>query len=307
LFRRPPLGRIEIVPQKVRTSLSLVVYLSMNVVVTGGSGYLGTHIKNHFSAVDLSRHSGSDILVTEDAAAVADFDVVIHLAALLDRSAENADAVFRTNVEGTVNILKHVRPGAAFIFASAKDVYGRFADQHSLVPETCSTQYAGHSPLEWSKLIAERYVEYYAATRGFRSCLFRLSTVFAPPTPGNVPSFVGHFADLINKGEPIRLQGGGRPVRDILFVDDVSTACEAFADSVIRNGLYNLGGGPKNAFSLADLVKRMEAVSGLQAVISEVELPDPTPLNYVTDLSLISQELGWSPSTDIDEALSTLF
>src|SRR5436305_10197706 len=175
----------------------------MKVLVTGGSGFLGTHVRSYFDADDFSRNSGRDVLNLRDVAAVRDYDVVIHLAARLEKSPRSAESVFLTNVEGTVNVLREVRPGAVFIFASTKDVYGRFADNYRLVPESCPTLYSGQSPLEWSKLIAERYVEYYAHTRNFRSCIFRLSTVYAPSSDGNRPNFVSHYADAINRGEPI--------------------------------------------------------------------------------------------------------
>ncbi len=280
----------------------------MKVLVTGGSGYLGTHVRNYFNADDLSRRSGHDILNVVDVERVADYDLIVHLAALLDKDPVAADDVFETNVRGTINVLKHVRKDAAFIFASSKDVYGRFADNHVEVPEGCRTLYAGQSALEWSKLIAERYVEYYAHQRGFKACIFRLSTVYAPPTEGNQPNFVGYYADAINKGERIRLPGGGRPRRDILHIDDLSAACSAFADSTIRHGLYNLGGGPASAMSLSDLVVRMEQVSGLQAIVDAANpLPDPVPQNYVSDISLVDQELGWRPAVSIDSGLATLF
>jgi len=177
-----------------------------------------------------------------------------------------------------------------------------------LVDEKCPTLYSGQTALEWSKLIAERYVEYYAHERNFRSCIFRLSTVYAPLTEGNVPNFVGHYADAINKGEPIRLPAAGAPRRDLLHVDDLSQACQAFTDSVIRHGLYNVGGGPGNTMTLKQLVNTMEDVSSLQAVVDDKNpLPKPVPLDYVTDLSMILQELGWKPEIDIKKGLKTLF
>jgi len=109
----------------------------MKVLVTGGSGYLGTHVRRHFQADDFSRTSGLDILNTSDAAAVADYDVVIHLAAHLDKSPDAAEQVFLTNVEGTINLLKNLRRDSVLIFASTKDVYGRFADNFAEVPEGC--------------------------------------------------------------------------------------------------------------------------------------------------------------------------
>ena len=280
----------------------------MRVIVTGGSGYLGKHIASHFGADDLSRRSGRDILNGVQAAEIAAYDLVIHLAARLDKDPDAAEEVFLTNVEGTINALKNVREGAAFVFASTKDVYGRFAANYAEVPEDCPTIYSGQSALEWSKLIAEHYVEYYARTNGFRSAIFRLSTVYAPPSEGNMPSFVGAFAEAINKGEAIRLPGAGRPVRDVMHVDDLSSACEAFADSVIRHGIYNIGGGSGNALPLRELVKKLEEVSGLEAVIDDANpLPEPFPLNYVSDLGRANQELAWRPQIGIDEGLRTLF
>lgn len=282
--------------------------LDMKVLVTGGSGFLGTHTRRFFDADDMSRRSNLDILNVQNAAIVREYDMVIHLAAHLDKSPEAARQVFLTNVEGTVNLLQAMSENAVFIFASTKDVYGRFADNHAEVSEYCPTTYAGQSALEWSKLIAERYVEYYANTQNFRSCIFRLSTVYGRASEGNNPNFVGHYADAINKGEPIRLPANGTPTRDLLHVDDFSAACAAFAESVIRHGLYNLGGGRRNALTLSEMIVRMEQASDLQAVIDKKNpLPAPVPMNYVTDLNLVSQELGWSPSISLNEGLKTLF
>jgi nucleoside-diphosphate-sugar epimerase len=279
----------------------------MKILVTGGSGYLGTQVQRFFGAHDFSRRSNLDLLNLTDTAIASDYDVVIHLAAQLDKSPDAAAQVFLTNVEGTINLLREMRENAVFIFASTKDVYGRFADNYTEVGESCPTTYSGQSALEWSKLIAERYLEYYAHARNFRSCIFRLSTVYAPVTAGNTPNFVGHYIDAINTGERLQLPANGTPRRDLLHVDDFSKACSAFTESIIRHGLYNLGGGVKNARTLKELVHEMEQVSGLQAVIDEENsLPAPTPMNYVTDLSLITQELGWKPEIGLADGLKTI-
>lgn len=280
----------------------------MKVLVTGGSGFLGNHLVKHFNADDLSRRNGSDVLNLQDVRMAGDYDLVIHLAARLDKSASFAEDVFLTNVDGTINVLREMSEGAVFVFASTKDVYGRFADNHAVVPENCQTLYAGQSALEWSKLIAEKYVEYYAHQNLFRCCIFRMSTVYAPASAGNASCFVTHYADRIDKGEKIRLPGNGTPRRDILDVRDLAGACEAFVDSVIRYGTYNLGGGPENALSLRELVAELERVSGLQAVVdTDNPLPNPVPMDYVSDLSRIRQELGWEPGIDVETGLASLF
>src|SRR2546421_7640964 len=131
----------------------------MKLLVTGGSGYLGTHVRRFFQAEDFSRRSHLDVLSSLDATRVSANEVVIHLAAHLSKNPADAEDCFRANVEGTVNLLREMQPNSVFIFASTKDVYGAHADGYGEVPEDCSTEYCGQTPLEWSKLIAERYVD----------------------------------------------------------------------------------------------------------------------------------------------------
>lgn len=279
----------------------------MKILVTGGSGYLGSYVRDYFAADDLSRRSNLDLLNLQDVQMAQDYDVVIHLAACLDKSPDSAEEVFLTNVEGTINLLRVMRKDSVFIFASTKDVYGRFADNYREVPEDCPTLYAGQSPLEWSKLIAERYVEYFSHQNRFRSCIFRLSTVYAPETEGNLPGFIGHYFKCVEQGSQIQLPGKGRPRRDLLHVADLSSACERFVDSILRYGLYNLGGGRQNSASLRELVEMMGKVAGKPPNIDEDKpLPDPVPMNYVSDLRRIMQELDWEPRIDLKKGLSTL-
>jgi nucleoside-diphosphate-sugar epimerase len=279
----------------------------MKVLVTGGSGYLGTHVCRYFSADDFSRRQNRDILESADLPMISDYDAVIHLAARLDKGRETAEETFRTNVEGTVNVLRHVREGAAFIFASTKDVYGANAEGYTEVPESCPTDYCGQSPLEWSKLIAERYVEYYAAARGLRACVFRLSTVYARPSEGNAPGFVTHYVESVKRGWLLRLPAGGRPLRDLLHVEDFSRACRAFIDSDAARGVYNLGGGRANAISLRGIIETVGRLIEREPVIDEeANLPAPAPFDYVSDISRVRAELGWEPSIGVEEGLRSL-
>jgi CDP-paratose 2-epimerase len=279
----------------------------LKVLVTGGSGYLGTHVRRFLQAEDFSRRSQLNVLSPLDAARVGAYEAVIHLAAFSSKNPADAEDCFRTNVQGTINLLHEMEPNSVFIFASTKDVYGPHADEYAEVPEGCSTEYQHHSPLEWSKLIAEKYIEYYAAQRNIRSCIFRLGNVYARPSEGNENGFVTHYVESIKRGWPIRLPLEGKPVRDILHVDEFSRACRAFIDSPVRRGLYNLGGGRANALALREIIDRVAEVIQCTPVIDEGNsLATPVPLNYISDLTRVQEELNWQPQIGIEEGLRSL-
>ncbi|MCA1592295.1 MAG: NAD-dependent epimerase/dehydratase family protein [Acidobacteria bacterium] len=279
----------------------------MRILVTGGSGYLGAHVRRFFDADDFSRRSGLNILSESDTSRAADYDVVIHLAAHLDKSADAAEECFRVNADGTANLLRHMQPNSVFIYASTKDVYGAHADDYEEVPEDCPTAYAGQTALEWSKLVGERYVDYYAAARGLRACIFRLSAVYARPSEGNAHGFVTHYVESVKRRRPIRLPADGDPLRDILHVDDFSRACRAFVDSPLASGMYNLGGGRENAAMLRDIVGTIGRMIEIEPVIDNgARLPDPVPFNYVSDLTRVRAQLGWQPQIGIEEGLRSL-
>ena len=278
----------------------------MRTLVTGGSGYLGTYVRQFFSADDFSRRSGFDILNEFDAQRVQDYDTVIHLAAHFDKSPEGAQQCFQTNAEGTRNVLQHMRPGSVFIYASTKDVYGSNASETEDVGEDTSTEYCGQSAFEWSKLIGEQYVRYYAAKNDFRACILRMSTIFARPSEGNEPGLVTHYVESIKNRRPIRLPAGIDPVRDILYVDDLSRACREFIKSTIPFALYNVGGGRLNAISLRGIVERVSKLIEIEPVIEEVTPPAQMPLRYVSDTTRITNELGWRPQIGIDSGLAVI-
>ena len=279
----------------------------MRILVTGGSGYLGTYVRNFFSADDFSRRSNLDILDLHDVQRVCEYDVVIHLAAHFDKHPDGANQCFQTNADGTRNLLEQVRPGSVFIYASTKDVYGSHASETEDVNENTSTAYCGQTAFEWSKVIGEQYVEYYAKTRGFRACIFRMSTVFARTSEGNDFGFVTHYVESIKHRQPIRLPANADPIRDILYVDDLSRACRSFMNSQVPFGLYNLGGGRLNAVSLRGIIERVSKMIEIAPVLEEdARLPAPVPLRYVSDLTRINEELNWRPQIGIDDGLGVL-
>jgi nucleoside-diphosphate-sugar epimerase len=278
----------------------------MKVLVTGGNGYLGTFVRQYFTADDFSRRSGFDVRDEQAVERVKEYDAVIHLAAHFDKSPDGAAECFRTNATGTANIIRNLKPGAAFVYASTKDVYGSHAEGLDEVAEDTSTEYCGQTAFEWSKLIGEQYVEYYARRHNVRACIFRLSTVYARTTPENVNGIITHYVESIKHRTPIRLPAGVDPVRDILYVDDFSQACQYFIGSGIEFGLYNLGGGPNNATSLRHILKRVGEMIDIEPVIEEVAMPAPVPLRYVSNIERVSKDLSWRPWTGIDDGLRTI-
>lgn len=278
----------------------------MSILVTGGSGYLGTFVRQFFSADDFSRRSDLDVLNEYDAQRVQEYDTVIHLAGYFDKSPEGAQQCFQTNADGTRNLLQYMRPGSVFIYASTKDVYGSNASETEDVTEETSTEYCGQSAFEWSKLIGEQYVRYYAAKNDFRACIFRMSTIFARPSEGNAPGLVTHYVESIKNRQPIRLPADIDPVRDILYVDDFSRACRAFMKSSKQFGLYNLGGGRLNAVSLRGIIERVSKLIEIEPVIEEVPMPAPVPLRYVSDTTRISNELDWRPQIGVNDGLAVI-
>jgi nucleoside-diphosphate-sugar epimerase len=278
----------------------------MKILVTGGSGYLGTYVRQFFSADDFSRRSNLDIHNDYDAQIVRDYDAVIHLAAHFDKTPEGARQCFETNADGTRNLLQHMRPGSVFIYASTKDVYGTHASEIEDVSEDTSTEYCGQTGFEWSKLMGEQYVQYYARQNEFRACIFRMSTVFARPSEGNDFGFVTHYVESIKHRQPIRLPMGVDPVRDILYVDDFSRACRTFIHREVPFGIYNLGGGRLNAVSLRGIIERVSKMIEIEPVIEEdPRIPAPA-LRYVSDLTRINNELDWRPQIGVDDGLRVI-
>ena len=198
-----------------------------------------------------------------------------------------------------------MKPGSVFVYASTKDVYGANAAAYDRFRETCPTDCSGQTPLEWSKLIAS--ATSITMPAGEMACIFRLSTVYARPSDGNQYGFVTHYVESVKRGWPIQVPVGGQAIRDILHVDDFSRACQAFIASSISYGQYNLGGGKENATTLTEMISTVGKLIQLEPVIEYNDaLSHPVPINYVSDLSLVREQLGWQPEIGLKEGLRSL-
>lgn len=278
-------------------------------LVTGGTGYLGHHVAVALGATAAGRRSGLELFTPALAAAVARHRIIVHLAAQVSKAPEAAGRCFEVNSDGTRWLCAQLTKQHILLLASTKDVYGAHAEGYPTVPESCPTTWHGQNAYAWSKWLAEEYARFYAAQRGFRLCILRLSTIFAPPTPGNPGGLVSSLARAIRSGQPVTLRWQGQQVRDVLPVTELVTVLRAGALRAAAqeafNETFNIGGGPNYAYSLAELVQHIGRACGQPPVL---RLTDDEPLpdeqrRYVSNLTKANAELGWNPCFDLEAAL----
>jgi nucleoside-diphosphate-sugar epimerase len=187
-------------------------------------------------------------------------------------------------------------------------VYGRHANARETVDEECPIDRA-MEPYEWSKLIAEQCVDYYATRAGARAAIFRLSTTYAPATPGNPGTFVNFFADAVRNGQRVQLKSRGQQVRDFLHVDDLIQAVERFLLGNHHAGnltTFNLGGGVSNSTTLLGLTEILGELTGRPPIVELHDAPAGGQSRYVTDISKAERILGWSPQRALRDGLQSI-
>ncbi|MGQ9897817.1 MAG: NAD-dependent epimerase/dehydratase family protein [Acidobacteriota bacterium] len=276
-----------------------------NWLVTGGTGYLGVHVAAAVGATVAGRRRGLGLFTSALSAAIAHHQIIVHMAAQVEKTPAAAAACFEINSEGTRWLCAQLTEQHTLLLASTKDVYGAHAERYCAVPETCPTTFCGQNAYAWSKWLAEEYARFYASQRGFRLFILRLSTVFAPPTPGNPGGLVSRFAEAIRRGQPLKLRWQGRQVRDVLPVTELVHVIRACARASVSADTLNIGGGPDYAFSLAELAQRIGQASGKAPVLhlTDEEPPPDDQRHYISDLSKANAHLGWKPTFDLDAAL----
>ncbi len=274
-------------------------------LVTGGTGYLGVHVAAALGATAAGRRRGLGLFTPALAEALAHHRIIVHLAAHVAKSPEAAATCFEVNSDGTRWLCAQLTEQHTLLLASTKDVYGAHAEHYVTVPESCPTTLHGQNAYAWSKWLAEEYARFYASRRGFRLFVLRLSTIFAPPTPGNPGGLVSRFADAIRHGQPLTLRWQGRQVRDVLPVTELVVALRACVASSVVQGTFNIGGGPNYAYSLVELAQRIGRACGKEPImhLTDAEPAPDDQRRYVSDLSKAKAQLGWKPEFDVDAVL----
>jgi CDP-paratose 2-epimerase len=150
----------------------------------------------------------------------------------------------------------------------------------------------------------------YARTFGLPAVVFRMSCIYGPHQFGNEDQgWVAHFLIRAIKGEPLTLYGDGKQVRDILFVEDLVDAfLLAQAEMPRLTGrVFNIGGGPQNTISLIDLLEMIEELHGRRPDIRMGAWRPGDQRYYVSDVSKMREQTGWSPKVDVHEGVRRLY
>jgi UDP-glucose 4-epimerase len=294
----------------------------MRAIVTGGAGFIGSHLVDALVACGTEAHVVDDLTtgsrenvspeaelheldIREEAlerlAARLGPDVVFHLAAQADvgTSVERPAFDAQVNVVGTVRVLEAARAaGARVVFASTGGaIYGECER-----PAREDDEPEPLSPYAASKLAAEGYLATWSRLYGDTHITCRLANVYGPrQLPKLEGGVVAIFLDRLRDGGEIEIFGDGEQTRDFVFVGDVVEALLAAA-SAPRGGVYNVGTGL--ATSVVDLYRLCTETAGVdQEPCFSPERPGDVR-HSVLDASHAGRELGWRAGTTLAEGLA---
>jgi CDP-paratose 2-epimerase len=256
--------------------------------------------------------------------ALAGADRVYHLAAqvAVTTSLENPLDDFDVNLRGTVTLLEELRrleDPPFLLFTSTNKVYGSLPDLPLTLdgrrwlpadPRLRAHGLSEERPLDFctpygcSKGGADQYVLDYAKSFGLAATVFRMSCIYGPHQNGTEDQgWVAHFAIRAQEGLPITVYGDGKQVRDLLYVEDLVDAMLLAHErsAVVAGRAFNIGGGPGNAMSVAEVLELLRA--------EPVELAEERTGDqryYVADTRRFRQATGWTPLVDARDGITRL-
>jgi UDP-glucose 4-epimerase len=307
--------------------------MSGRVLVTGGAGFIGSHIAQAYLAGgwevvvldDLSRGkernipSGArfvraDIRSPEARQVLADggFTVLNHHAAQIDVrvSVDEPALDAAINVVGLVNLLDGAGAGGVrrVVFASSGGVvYG----DPEVVPTPESAPKAPISPYGVSKLAGEYYMRALAALRGFEAVAMRYANVFGPrQDPKSEAGVVSIFVSRLLENRPLTVFGNGLQTRDYVFVRDVARANVLASTAAVPAG----DGIDATAFNIAtatqtNVLELAETVGRVMKQKPEIEFAPARAgelFRSSLDVGKAAKVLGWKPEVRFDDGLPEL-
>jgi UDP-glucose 4-epimerase len=299
----------------------------MRALVTGGAGFIGSHVVDALVARgdevvvldDLSsgrrenlEPSGAELVegdITDpeaiaDAFARAKPELVFHLAAQIDVRRSVADPVFDlgVNVGGTIRLLESAREHDVerFLFASTGGaIYGEGDGRVLPLAEDAERRPDAH--YGQSKLAAEGYLSLYQRLYGLDTVALRLGNVYGPrQDPHGEAGVVAIFSRALLGGDRPRVFGDGKQTRDYIFVGDVAAAFIA-ASERDAGGAYNIGTGAET-----DVLELGSLIAGAAGAEFDPEML-PARLGEVQRISIdparAASELGWRAEHELGPAL----
>ena len=298
------------------------------VLVTGGAGFIGSHVADALLAEGCDVHvlddlSGGYVDNVPDGAtfheldirseAVADlfaehrFAAMCHLAAQMDVRRSVADPGFdaSVNVLGLLNLLEAGRQAGLekVAFASTGGaIYGEpdpaFNDGVSQ-PESHPTRPL--SPYGITKLVSEHYLRFYHATHGIPYAALRFGNVYGPrQNPHGEAGVVAIFAQRMLRGEPVRINGDGLQTRDYVYVGDVVRAFVAGLASS-ASGIYNVGTGTET--NVVELFRHIRDATGADVPETHGDAMPGEQMRSVLDVRFAREALGWTPEVEVADGL----
>ncbi|MBE3578047.1 MAG: NAD-dependent epimerase/dehydratase family protein [Limnochordales bacterium] len=296
----------------------------MRALVTGGAGFIGSHIvakllaEGHRVAVvdDLSTGKRENVPAgaqfyrmslldpeLPDVVQQIEPDVVFHQAAQVKVSYSLADPVqdARINIEGSLRLLEACRKAGLpkVVYASSAAVYG----EPQTVPLPEDHPLAPLSPYGLSKLTVERYLAIYHSLYGLRYAVLRYANVYGPRQDSSGEGgVVAIFADRAVRGKPLVIYGDGSQTRDFVYVEDVATANLLAANPDLPGELVvNIGTGRE--ISVNELARAVAAQAGHELpFVYEAPRAGEIRRSSLANGRAISV-LGWYPATDLAEGL----
>jgi UDP-glucose 4-epimerase len=293
--------------------------MAVRAVVTGGAGFIGSHV------VDALLARGDEVHVVDTletgrrenvpaAATLHERDIrepagglydeiapeaVFHLAAQADvgTSVERPDFDATVNVVGTIRVLEEARRhGARVVLASTGGaIYGECDG-----PASEDAPRRPLSPYGTAKLAAEEYLATWNRLYGSSHVALRFANVYGPRQLAKLEGgVVAIFMDRLRAGEGVTIFGDGEQTRDFVYVGDVVEAILAAGGQ--EAGTFNVGTGVET--SVNGLFEACRAVAGVAAEAAHAPARPGDVRRSVIDVSLAAETLGWRPATALAEGL----